>query len=480
MNLKMTYSPRLYLLVGATAGALILLLLAFTPKWRLLPNSSSLLVAIVAGLALLAAVEFIKPFDALLIAVIFLASPLPLVMSLSVSGAIAACLLAIATLGMFLNSQRVLKGKSDRVVPLCWGLFAYSILEAIYGAWRGNDSRFAAGDFFQLAEFTLIYILVQTLVQDRRSLYRMLKWLSVSAIITVVWQLLLFFFGGSGLLPQWEDEFARTIDPNVIFVIIVPLGVYPLLKNLRQRTWAWLLLIPALLNILFSLTRSIWLGCLVAMVILALLAGKAYRGKLIRTVFAVTTGAIVVASLLHFTTGAGTNLLDILEQRVVFAGSQVEQGLEGTDSLAARRFMEIALIGPQTLNSPVLGKGLGATYEIGGFAVIDAVSNEIIDHHYIHNLFLFVAYRMGFVGLALFVWILIRYFRQSFGVWQSLEDGLPRVLVAGFLAANAGQVILSMSWPTVLNHPTGGVIACVMALTFCVGNAQDLQQSGRC
>jgi O-antigen ligase len=476
MKPKLTYSPRLYLLAAATIASFVLLLLVFTPKWRLLPAPGLLMLAIGAGLVVLVAAELVRPVDTLLVTLVFLASPLPLIMDLNVSGGITGGLIAMAALGVVLRPRGVVAGNPDRVAPLCWALFFYSILEAMYGAWAGNDTRFVAGDFFQLAEFSLIYILVLMVVQGQSALHRMLKWISISAILTVIWQLLLFCAGGSRLLPQWEDDLPRTIDPNVVFVIVVMLNVYPLLKDARQRVWGWLLLFLSLLNTLLSLTRSIWLGCLVAMVVSAFLVGKAYRGKLIRTITAAAASAIIIASLLRFTTDAGKNLLDVMAQRVVFAGSQIEQGLEGTDSLAARRFMEIALIGPQVLDSPAIGKGLGATYEIGGFAVIDAGTDGVIDHHYIHNIFLFVAYRMGSVGLVLFLWILMRYFKQSLSLWRSLPDGMPRALVAGFLAASIGQTVLSMSWPTILNHPTGGIVACVMALTFSVANKLDLGQ----
>jgi hypothetical protein len=49
-------------------------------------------------------------------------------------------------------------------------------------------------------------------------------------------------------------------------------------------------------------------------------------------------------------------------------------------------------------------------------------------------------------------------------------------LIAGLIAAVFGEVLLSLTSPTLLNHPTAGVIGCIMAWTT-AALRQDAQEA---
>lgn len=134
--------------------------------------------------------------------------------------------------------------------------------------------------------------------------------------------------------------------------------------------------------------------------------------------------------------------------------------------MATRRFLEMAIVGPQVLKKPWIGYGLGATYVIGGYAVLDSGTTALIDNHFIHNLYLVTAFRMGIIGLALLLWVLVRYFRLALRAYRSMPSGIPKALLIGFVASIVGQLFLSLTQPTVIDHPTCALIACVMALSF--------------
>jgi O-antigen ligase len=134
--------------------------------------------------------------------------------------------------------------------------------------------------------------------------------------------------------------------------------------------------------------------------------------------------------------------------------------------MATRRFLEMVIVGPQVLSNPWIGHGLGATYVIAGFAVLDAGTRGLIDHHFIHNLYLVTAFRMGVIGLGLLVWVLFRYFLSTLGAYRKMPLVLNKALVAGFAAGIIGQLVLSFTQPTVIDHPTCALIACAMALSL--------------
>jgi O-antigen ligase len=134
--------------------------------------------------------------------------------------------------------------------------------------------------------------------------------------------------------------------------------------------------------------------------------------------------------------------------------------------MATRRFLEMAIVGPQVLDRPWFGHGLGATYIIAGFAVLDAGTSGLIDHHFIHNLYLGTAFRLGLVGLGLLLWVLARYFRHILKAYRKMPPDFSKAIVAGLLASIFGQLILSITEPTVVDHPTCVLIAAAMAVSF--------------
>jgi O-antigen ligase len=163
--------------------------------------------------------------------------------------------------------------------------------------------------------------------------------------------------------------------------------------------------------------------------------------------------------------------MDVFAERILHGVDQVQEGFAGTESLATRRFLEMVIVGPQVLDRPWFGYGLGATYIIGGFAVLDAGTKGLIDHHFIHNLYLGTSFRMGLAGLALLLWVLSTYFRRILRAYRRMPSGpdwagLSRGLVAGVVASLVGQLFLSMTQPTLVDHPTCVLIASTMALSF--------------
>ena len=122
-----------------------------------------------------------------------------------------------------------------------------------------------------------------------------------------------------------------------------------------------------------------------------------------------------------------------------------------------------------------MGEGLGATYRISGDAILRAPKGEMIEHHYIHDLYLQVAFRLGIPALLILLVLLWTYFRRSIANLR-ISNLSPEnsALMAGLVAAMFGEVLLSLTSPTLLNHPTAGVIGCIMALTTAALRRSDV------
>lgn len=427
-------------------------------------------------LILLFVLVYTRPLVMLLIALIFMTSPLSLVLSLQWSAFLSAFLLGGACLGFALRTPLRAIAADPLFLPV--GIFtAYGLLSAAYGLFLGNEAGYLFGDCFQIIEFAAVCFLASQLLCDREEIYRFLRVLLVSTMITVLVELVLFALGpGAGdLLPSWDGSYisgslVRTIDIDATILFTVLINLYPVATSRTQRLWIGLALVPTVTNIALSLSRGLWLCTLVATIVSVMLAVRKTRRRLLMTSAFAAVCLAMLAATLKISSGsqedADVSLLNVLEERVSYGADQVTAGLEGEEGMATRRFLEMAIVGPQVLAKPWIGHGLGATYIIGGFAVLDSGTQELIDHHFIHNLYLVTAFRMGLIGLGLLLWLLFRYFRRILHTFKTMPPGVPKALIAGFVACVAGQLFLSMTQPTIIDHPTCALLACTMALSF--------------
>ena len=421
------------------------------------------------ALGLLSVLLYLRPLFPLIVALVFLTSPLSLVLSLQQSALISGFLLGGTALGLTLRTP--LRSLTSDLMFLPIGIFtAYGIASAAYGLWVGNGVGYVLGDCFQVIEFALVYFLAARLVRDQATVRLVLQILLVSILITILVQLLLFALGpgAADLLPSWEgasEELVRTIDIDAAILFAVLINLYPIASR-NQRLWIWAALIPTVANIALSLSRGLWLCTLIAVLVSFLLQGKGTRRRLIKASVALAVCVVFVAAAWKIESDADFSLLNIFEERVFHGVRQVEAGFAGTESMATRRFLEMVIVGPQVLASPWIGHGLGATYVIGGFAVLNAGTDAPIDHHFIHNLYLVTAFRMGLIGLGLLLWVLFRYFRRMLHAYRVMPVGLNKALVVGFMTCIVGQLFLSLTQPTITDHPTCALIACAMALSF--------------
>jgi hypothetical protein len=416
------------------------------------------------------------PRAALTVALVFLTSPLPLLLSMQRSAMVSAILLGGAGLGLALSTPLRSMSRDPMVLPI--GIFTiYGTVSAVYGLTAGNEIGYVWGDFFQVVEFALVYFLVAQLMKDGATVRRTLSVLLVSMLVTIVMELLLFGLGpnDTGLLPSWDgsygSELVRTIDINATILFAILVNVFAISRSRRQRFWICTALVLTIATIALSLSRGLWLCTLAVGVASLLLQRGEARKRLLKTYTAACVAVVLVSTVFQVGSDSDSNLLGVLEERIVYGGEQVAEGFAGTETMATRRFLEMVIVGPQVLANPWMGRGLGATYVIAGFAVLDSGTEVQIDHHFIHNLYLGTAFRMGGIGLGLLLWIFACYFRRVRRVFQEMLPNVDRALVVGCVSAVVGQLILSNTQPSVIDHPTCALVAGAMALSFRVAKS---------
>lgn len=463
--------------VGAYS-ALTVSVLAVATVWALVwvvdirsANPLALCWLAALAIALLAFVARRKPIIPLAIALVILGSPLALLLDLRWSAAAAGFFLWGAALGL-VTQRGVAYQASDALFKPMLVFLGYGFVSAVIGFLHHNSLSYVLGDFFQIAEFAGIYVLVSCVVTNEKQARTLLSWALGAVVVTCVGELVLFFMGATlgNLMPEWEggstsEILVRTIDFDSLILFAVLLNLQQSIKRRGWQLLARILLLCVVLNITLSLGRGLWLASLITVVI-SIVLSPLNRGRLVKVSGLVAASILLVAALWQVGGKSDGSLFDVFQERVFHGVDQVSEGIEGTDSLATRRFMEFAIVTPEILQSPILGHGQGATYVIEGFAVLNAGTSGLIDNHFLHNLYLTVSFRMGAVGLLLLLWILLRYFRRATSIQKGLPAGVNKAVATGLIAGVGGHLLLSVTQPTILNHPTCGLVACAMALTM--------------
>jgi O-antigen ligase len=440
------------------------------------------------ALAAVVVLSFMKPALPLILIFVFLASPSRFILEARTSAIVTAILLACGTLSGIAVLSRTRTWPSDPLVGKIMLLGGCAVVSALYGFWIGNESSYVLGDLFQVLEFVIVFILATQMTADERTLRQVLTWTLLTMLLTITWQFYLFaqgrvadeaffFYGGGPLV----GSLPRTIDFDSLMVFVVLLCLYPFVVRNRDRMGLLAILAYVVANLILSFARGIWIGALAAVVVSVWLLKGAVRRKLLRISLLLALGVACMAGIWRLSTGgSAVSLMDLMRTRYEYTFVEVEEWRTGYSN-EPRRLGEIEAIIPQVLKSPVLGKGLGGTYHVvepNDFG-IPVVTKE----HFIHNLYLSVAFRMGLIGLAVLVWIFFLYFRDARKTVNLLPDGLAKALAAGFASSLAGMVAVSMTSPTLLNHPTAAFAAGLMALTLrirrgALGLGKDRQVRG--
>src|SRR5262249_37772100 len=104
--------------------------------------------------------------------------------------------------------------------------------------------------------------------------------------------------------------------------------------------------------------------------------------------------------------------------------------------MASRRRLEHAMILPEIAARPLAGSGVGASYAIPGDAVMHGPKGRLIDHHYIHDVYLQVAFRLGVPALVLLAAMLLVYFRGALrALIADTSSPETTALTAGLISA---------------------------------------------
>ena len=435
---------------------IVFVALALLVQLNNVAEPTTIYLVFVGAMVLSSLACILQPFVNLTLALVYLIGPVPSFLDVRYSAAITAvlignCFIGCVLIGRFKHS---FARHSLRIPAMLCLVAAFS---AVYGLARGNQAAFVLGDLYQVLEFSAIFFLARSLIQSEQQFRTLANTIVGAIIIASVLQMADALRGATYLphLNQQGIDVARTINMNAPIAFVTLLATLGVAKYKK-----WILAGMGILsvNLVWSFTRGLWLAAFASSVFLLILQGGKFRRAILKCVLAFCLLAVPS----FFASGLGS----IVTERIGYSSQQFDSASEEDQNMSGRRLLEYILVLPHVAEHPIAGNGLGATFLIAGNAVLEGPKGEQIDFHYIHNLYLLIAFRLGIPALLVLLTLVWKYFRESTKRLKDLSlSPDTSALLVGLVAAIFGEVVLSVTSPTLLNHPTAGLLGCIMAIT---------------
>lgn len=142
--------------------------------------------------------------------------------------------------------------------------------------------------------------------------------------------------------------------------------------------------------------------------------------------------------------------------------------IPGNDASLRGRLVETEGALGMFRREPLLGSGMGSTFEGMGFvakATLQSVAQT--DYQTVHNVWMYYLFKGGLVGMLLVGVGLGGIVFRSHQIISALPSKRDQFFMRGLLAALIGQYIASLAMPR-LTYPSGGVFLSMMACAFVV------------
>ncbi len=360
------------------------------------------------------------------------------------------------------------------------------LLSAItLAAFRGASMGASFKEIFNDANgyaFLLLIPIGLDLFADRASFAWLLRvlsgavaWLSVKCVLLLY--LFSHVFGSAFLLDvfKWQRKLGLTEITHLtggavrVFasseVLLIPalfLGAFMAWEYRRRATLFWTALVAA--AFLLSMSRSFWLGALVASAFMLPVFVRfeivplASLGRLTKVaVVATALGALLLLAAVLFP-------LPKPAQNAAAWSAYSGRLVDASDAAVSSRWNMIAPLHDGISASPIIGSGFGAqiTYQSDDPRMHDLYPGGKVTTGAIEWQYLEIWLKMGVLGLFAIIWL---WWRIGLFFWKTLEtaQGADRLVAAGLMLSFLAFVVANIFTPYV-NHPLGWMYLAVVVV----------------
>jgi len=223
----------------------------------------------------------------------------------------------------------------------------------------------------------------------------------------------------------------------------------------------------SLLFIIMTEVRAGWLGLIVALIFLTILLKKEI--KILLLILLLMAGSLFIID--HFQLAIDKNKIDVLTAEV---NSMTQRGLPGMQAANIRWRLNIwKQTGEEIREHPVFGWGFGIQInyevwkkELSWLKAIGASTGILPAHNHL----IAITYKMGLVGLALFLFINFRVFFYGLSYIKKCKSGFNRRFLIASLAGLVYWHGMAFFFDVLESPPTGIflwiLLGCILAVVY--------------
>ena len=232
-------------------------------------------------------------------------------------------------------------------------------------------------------------------------------------------------------------------------------------KLRREKIFYGVLILFFLLLLGLSLTRSIWLGFGVSLLVL-LIGFKDLRSGVAKVLasFLLLLGAILGAAF-FFQRGSVIHVFSWINARF-FSSFRLEFDLSLLD-----RFAEWKSLWTLSWQRPFLGHGIGSGftfYSVNPWSWVEEGGVGLVTVRYSHNLYLYLFYTLGIVGLFLFLFMIFGLLKTTRRIWRKTEDPFAKAYCAAFFSICTGFLVTAIACPIFMGKTNTVLIGLLMGI----------------
>jgi O-antigen ligase len=331
-----------------------------------------------------------------------------------------------------LEGFRIKETKLNAPIAVFLGLVS---IQTIRGFLLSHPIKWIATESFAYLGFGLIFFMI-AFWDSKEMVKRFFGLMVVVAYYHSVVGLWNYFLVGHRIGGYLFGTF-----PSLVALVLLNLSFYA--RKRGDKLKYVLLSFPLIMHLLLSFTRGYWFGFLIALVF-------SYGAFIINTEHSFSKGAlrflkgatvsaasVVMLAILAQPFVSGSDLLSQLGRR--FSSSFTGE-LSGETGSNVARLIEYKISWNRIKESPILGHGVGSTFNI-----INPVRHRRYEEWGIHQFYMMITLKMGLIGLFAFLWIYYVFFKEGLRGSRMIEDSCYKGLAYGFMANSVEQLVISFT-----------------------------------
>jgi len=232
-------------------------------------------------------------------------------------------------------------------------------------------------------------------------------------------------------------------------------------KMRKEKIFYGILVLFFLLLLGLSFTRGLWLGFGISLLVL-LIGFKGLRAGVAKVLasFLLFLGAILGGTFFFQREGV-IYLFHWIRVRL-FSSFRLQFDLSLLDRLA-----EWESLWTLSWQRPFLGHGMGhgfTFYSVNPWSWVEEGGIGRVTIRYSHNLYLYLFYTLGMVGLFLFLFMIFGVLKTTRKIWNETEDSFAKAYCAAFFSICIGFLVTAITCPIYMAKTNSVLIGLLMGI----------------